>query len=165
MSTRLQFTKGQKCGKEDNCKSTLYYWEDGFKYCKRGHLQEVKGNLSQLRVEPNGVMSREYQHSKMRMTLAPRVERPASEGRHKKWSRKVGLRPVTPLQNSASLTASSLQRHHRYGALPSILPAHPLETMLYLDPHHWPASRARDRGQRLMGVTIAVVEKQDWCYL
>lgn len=59
MSTKLQYTKGQKCGKEDNCKSTLYYYEDGLKYCKRGHLQEVYGDLSQLRIELDGDMSRE----------------------------------------------------------------------------------------------------------
>ena len=59
MSTKLEYTKGQKCGKEDNCKSTLYYQENGLRYCKRGHLQEVNGDLSQLSVEPDGVISRE----------------------------------------------------------------------------------------------------------
>lgn len=59
MSTNLQFTKGQKCGKEDNCKSTLYYEENGLKYCKRGHLQEVIGNLSQPCIEPDGAVFRE----------------------------------------------------------------------------------------------------------
>lgn len=59
MSTKLQYTKGQRCGKEDNCKSTLYYEENGFKYCKRGHLQEVNRNPSQLTIEPNGAIPRE----------------------------------------------------------------------------------------------------------
>ena len=59
MSTKLQYTKGQKCGKEDNCKSTLYYEDNGFKYCKRGHRQEVNRNLNQLNIEPDGAMSRE----------------------------------------------------------------------------------------------------------
>lgn len=40
MSTKVVYKKGQRCGKEDNCKSTLYYEEDALTYCKRGHLQE-----------------------------------------------------------------------------------------------------------------------------
>lgn len=41
-SKKPLFTKGQECGKEDNCKSKLYYYEEnGFKYCKNGHMQEV----------------------------------------------------------------------------------------------------------------------------
>lgn len=161
MPKKLEYTKGQRCGKEDNCRSTLYYEENSFQYCKRGHLQEVNGDLSQLGIEPDRVISREYQRSKMRMTLAPRVERPASEGKQKKRSPKVSPRAATPLIYRTSLTASSLQRRHCYRALPSILSAHPLETMLRLGPHHWPPSRARDRGQRLMGVAVAVAEKQD----
>lgn len=58
MPTKLQYTKGRRCGKEDNCKSTLYYEEDGFRYCKRGHLQEVNGGISQLSIEPDGAMYR-----------------------------------------------------------------------------------------------------------
>lgn len=161
MAARLKYTKGQKCGKEDNCKSTLYYLQDGFQYCKRGHLQEVSGGLSQLTIETDGAISREYQRSKMRMTLAPRVERPASEGKSERRSPKVGLYPVILLHCTLSLTASSLQGHHRYRALPSILSAHPLETMLRLYPHNEPTSRARDGGQRFMGVTVAIIEKQD----
>lgn len=40
MPKKLEYTKGQRCGKEDNCRSTLYYKENSFQYCKRGHLQE-----------------------------------------------------------------------------------------------------------------------------
>ena len=97
----------------------------------------------------------------MRTTLAPRVEEPASEGKHKKRFPKVGLRLVASLLYIISLIASSLQGNHRYGALPPMLSAPTLETMLRLDPHHWPTNRARDRGQRLVGVTFAVAEKQD----
>ena len=161
MSSKLEYTKGEKCGKEDNCKSTLYYQDNGFKYCKRGHRQEVNRDPSQLTIEPDGAMSRDKQRSKMRMTLGPRGERPVLEGKHKKRSLKVCLRLVTSLHNITALTASSLHRHHRYRALPSSLSAHPLETMLRLDPHHWPTSRARDCNQRPMGVTAAIVEEQD----
>ena len=34
--------------------------------------------------------------------------------------------------------------------------------MLRIHPYHWPTGRARDGGQRPLGVTVAVVAKQDW---
>lgn len=91
MSKKLQYEKGGRCGKEDNCKSTLYYEENGFTYCKRGHLQEVNGGQSQLKIEPDGAISRDKPRSKTRMISAPRVEKPASGGKHEKGSPKVGL--------------------------------------------------------------------------
>ena len=77
MPTKVQYMVGQRCGKEDNCKSTQYYEEDGFQYCKRGHLQEVNRDPSQLSLRPDRTVSSGYQRSKMRMILVPRAERRA----------------------------------------------------------------------------------------
>ena len=90
MPTKLEFTKGEKCGKEDNCKSRHYYEQDGLKYCKRGHLQEVSRHTSQLSIKTDLAISRGKKRSQMRMTLAPRVGRPVSRGRNRKMSPKVG---------------------------------------------------------------------------
>lgn len=124
MPKKLEYTKGQRCGKEDNCRSTLYYKENSFQYCKRGHLQEVNGDLSQLGIEPDRVISREYQRSKMRMTLAPRVERPASEGKQKKRSPKVSPRPANPahlqnLSNSIQFTEALLLQSSTFNPISS----------------------------------------------
>ena len=165
MPAKVEYEKGQRCGKEDNCKSTLYYVEDALTYCKRGHLQEVNRHLNQMKSLSDGALFRGEQPSRMRMTLAPRGERVVLEEKNMKGSPNVRLHPVSSPHHSTSLTKSSLQRYNRYRALPSILSAHPLETMPRLNPHHWPSSRARGCGQRLMGITLAVAERQNRCYL
>ena len=165
MPTKVVYKKGQKCGKEDNCKSTLYYEENALTYCKRGHLQEVDRHLNQMKIVSDEAVFRGDQRSRVRMTLAPRVERAVLKEKNLRESPDVRLHSIFSHHHGTSLTKSSLQRHNRYRALFSILSAHPSETMLRLNPHHWPTSRARRCGQRLMGITLAVTEKQNRCYL
>ena len=94
MPTKVEYKKGPKCGKEDNCKSTLYYEEDGLTYCKRGHLQEVNRHLNQVKLCLTKLVFRGQQRSRMRMTLVPRVERAVLEERNLKRSPKVRLHSV-----------------------------------------------------------------------
>lgn len=38
--SHLDYFKGSRCGFE-NCKSKLYYIEEGFTYCQDGHQQDI----------------------------------------------------------------------------------------------------------------------------
>lgn len=43
LSKTSAFTKGSRCGFE-GCPSTFYFEDNGFKFCKNGHRQEVGRN-------------------------------------------------------------------------------------------------------------------------